>query len=902
MNRSPWLGLVALALGLATHAVADLQDSFESAQPTWRLADADCGARIAVQRRDFKTYRTGQASEYLSVVANQGTYSYLIHPIPQSRVLAEWMATLWVKADRTGLQLLARVVLPRSRDPQTGGPMTVLLRGDVYDRSGLWQQLTIREADQLLERQVRVLRSQFGPDVDAREAYADLLVVNAYGGTGVTNLWIDDLELLGQIAANPFASSSNVTPGREENAPQPPADAAAPRDPTRGEIARLNGSILLVEGHPFFPRVIEYNGESLEWLKSLGFNAVRLPAAPTVVQLREAERLGLWLIAPPPNDGYITPSHDRVVAWDLGYRLGDERLELTRQSVSQLRRSDPRPNRPLLGEPAERLWGYSRLLNILVLRRSPLGSACSLPDYARWLQTRPAIARAGTPFWATIQTEPALELVEQWSALGLAPPATIGVEPGQIRLLAFQAIASGVRGLVFSSRSPLDQQDDETQTRARLLQRLNVELALVEPWVAGGTRGDDVDSPLPGVRIGSLQTERSQLFLVLEQSATQQFTVGPVSSPELSVVLPSTATAPQVYCLTPAGLQTLSHRRVPGGIRVSFERYGPVGLVAITQDALVVNHLARTWAENRAAASKLQYELAAGELQLVEALHRQLTGQMPGELAAEQWLAQARENLRQCQVLLGGSDYPAAQVFAEKSLDRLALVRHSDWVQAVRDFPSPSASPCCAALSALPLHYEMARRLQAAPAWSANSLAAGDFEDLDHLRASGWKNLSHAGETVRTRVELSPQSPQGAGTSLRLQATAADPKSPPSVLENAPLRIVSPPVPVRRGQLVRIHGWVRVLEQITASPDGVLIYDSLGGPSLAERFQITDGWREFIFYRVAPVDGGLSLTFALTGLGEAAFDDVSISLHEPIGPQGSLDEARRLPPTGEGWR
>ncbi|MCU0875970.1 MAG: hypothetical protein MUE50_26885, partial [Pirellulaceae bacterium] len=162
-------------------------------------------------------------------------------------------------------------------------------------------------------------------------------------------------------------------------------DVTAPRDPSRGEIAQLNGSILLVEGRPFFPRVIEYNGESLEWLKSLGFNAVRLPAAPTVVQLREAERLGLWLIAPPPNDGYITPSHDRVVAWDLGYRLGNERLELTRQWVTQLSRSDLRPNRPLLGEPAERLWGYSRLLNIVVLRRSPLGSACSLPDYARWL-------------------------------------------------------------------------------------------------------------------------------------------------------------------------------------------------------------------------------------------------------------------------------------------------------------------------------------------------------------------------------------------------------------------------------------------------------------------------------------------------------------------------------------
>ena len=45
----------------------------------------------------------------------------------------------------------------------------------------------------------------------------------------------------------------------------------------------------------------------------------------------------------------------------------------------------------------------------------------------------------------------------------------------------------------------------------------------------------------------------------------------------------------------------------------------------------------------------------------------------------------------------------------------------------------------------------------------------------------------------------------------------------------------------------------------------------------------------------------MSLTFALTGLGEASIDNVSISLHEPIGPQGGLDEARRLPPTGEVW-
>jgi hypothetical protein len=489
-------------------------------------------------------------------------------------------------------------------------------------------------------------------------------------------------------------------------------------------------------------------------------------------------------------------------------------------------------------------------------------------------------------------------VVEQWAALGLGPPPSLSIEPEQIRLLTYQAIASGVRGLLFSSRSPLDPQDEETQTRAKLLQRLNMELTLVEPWVAGGNRANDVPSPAPEVRIGQLQTERSQLLIVLEQSATQQFTVGPVSSPSLSLVLPSSATAPQVYCLTPAGLQTLPHRRVPGGIRVALERYGPVCLLAITQDALVVNHLARTWAENRAAATKLQYELAAGQLRLVETLHARLAGQSPATAAVERGLVQARENLQHCEVLLGGSDYPAAHVFAEKALDRLAQVRRGDWEQAVRDFPTPSSSPCCAAFPSLLLHGEMARRLQAAPAWSANALAAGDFESLEHLRATGWQNISQAGDTVRTRVELSPQSPHGAGTSLRLQA-AVEAQPSPSALESPPLQIVSPPLPVRRGQLLRVRGWVRVPERITASPDGLLVYDSLGGPELGERFQLTDGWREFTFYRVAPADGGLSLTFALTGLGEAALDEVSVSVHEPIAAQGSLDEARRLPPTGE---
>jgi hypothetical protein len=204
--------------------------------------------------------------------------------------------------------------------------------------------------------------------------------------------------------------------------------------------------------------------------------------------------------------------------------------------------------------------------------------------------------------------------------------------------------------------------------------------------------------------------------------------------------------------------------------------------------------------------------------------------------------------------------------------------------------------------SAILLHWEMARRLQASAAWSPNRLPAGDFESLDHLRGTGWRNLSLATESVRGSAELSPQAPHGGNACLRLQAAASDPKNEPTAIERPPAQIVSPPVPIRSGQLVRIHGWVRVSRPIEASQDGLVVYDSLAGAQLAERISVAEKWREFALYRAAPVDGQVSIVFALTGLGEACVDDVTISLHESIADrsaEGRFDEARRLPPVAD---
>jgi len=886
--------LLCLA-GLSVHA--DYHESFESAEATWRLADADCGVRVVAHARTFDTSHSGHACEHVRLAAGRGTYVHLVHRIDRARVIAEWTPSLWVKSDRPGLQFMARVVLPRSADPRSGSPLTALMRGDMYERVGEWQQLTIREADQLLDRQVRVLRSKFGPDVDAREAYVDMVVLNAYGGLGVTNVLIDDLEMTGDVPVMKSATHHNAgtaPPDSELYGGSVHSLLASGQD-----YVRFNGSVLLVHGRPMFLRAVEHNGEPFVFLKAMGFNAVKLDTPPSGVQLREAEQIGLWLVAPPPADHVITPSHDRVLVWDLGSRLTEERLQLVRQRAAQLRRSDIRPHRPFVVDAVERVWSYSRLADVLLLRRLPLGSGLSLEGYGEWLQQRHTLARPGTPIWATIQTEPSAQLLDQWEALGLGPPASMAVEPEQLRMLCYQAIASGARGLVFTSRSPLDGPDPDTQSRGRALRCLNSELDLIEPWVAGGTRANDVDHGRDGLRVGVLQTERAQLLIVINQDRGQQFTASPTDQGPVSFVVTSTASSPQVYRLTPAGLQPLAHPRVAGGVRITLENAGRVSLVAVTQDPLVINHLAKSLEQRKTELSKLHYEIASSGLELVESVHARLAAQSQPATAADTWLGQARSSLQHCELLLGSGDHSAAHTFAERALDALAHVRRSHWERAAGAFPSPMASPYCVSYGGVPLHWEMARRLQAAPSWSRNMLPAGDFESLEHLRANGWQNISLPTTKANANVELSAESPRGGRSSLGLAAWPSEGKESPAAIESPPAEIISAPVQVRRGQLIRIHGWAHVPRRIEGSQDGLMIADSFGGSALAERITVTDGWREFVLYRTAPYDGSVAVTIALTGVGEARVDDVSIMLHAPIAdrfPGDKLDQARPLPP------
>jgi hypothetical protein len=100
------------------------------------------------------------------------------------------------------------------------------------------------------------------------------------------------------------------------------------------------------------------------------------------------------------------------------------------------------------------------------------------------------------------------------------------------------------------------------------------------------------------------------------------------------------------------------------------------------------------------------------------------------------------------------------------------------------------------------------------------------------------------------------------------------------VVETAPVWVNSAPLQLQAGQWVRIHGWVRVDRPILGSVDGLMVVDSLGGPCLAQRVYVTNGWQEIALWRGTPHAAELVITCALTGTGQVLIDEFTVELAE----------------------
>jgi hypothetical protein len=893
--------LAVLSVGRLAPAQTWHED-FDGPQPSWRESESDARYRVLAHQRLQSEAHTGKGCEWLRLEADGGAHIYLAHDVGRPPVIGELAPSVWVKSDRPGMQIAARIVLPRTADPRTGGPLTTVVVGGSYNDVGRWQQLQLSGIPRLLTGQVHVLRMQLGPQVDEREAYLDAVLLDVFSGQGTSNVWIDDLEVAGHVpqqtsqlsAVHPAAALATSGQSRPEAPLRPirlPPVQPAPSAPSAPRHSvKLVRSILLVDDRPMLPRIIRHRGEPLAFLQKVGFNAVWLERLPAPEVLEEADRLGLWLICPPPRPAAETaagvapiadigPQFDCVLAWDLGDDLTEVDLEATQRWADQVHSADRRCSRPLVCRPRTDLRGFSRPpLNVLLIDRRPLGTSLEMSSYATWVRQQPLLASLGAPVWTTVQTQPNEALRQQLMALepGYAPPLT--VSPEQMQLLAYTAVASGSRGLVFVSDSPLDAPDPDTRQRAMTLELLNLELQLLEPWAAAGNFVANVQASAAEVSGAVLRTDHAMLLLPLWFSPGAQCVPSQSAANALTVVATGVPEAYNGYELTPHGAQPLRRKRGPGGLWVTLDEFGLSTQILLANEPVIVSAVDRRAVQIGRRAAELQRNLALHKLNTVQALTDRLASRTPVAQSAS-WFDAARKDLQACDAQLAAGDASRAALSAQRAARSLRLIEWAYWDGAVKKLVSPVTSPAALSFDTLPCHWRFYDRLVACQR-GPNRIDGGDFEDSGTMMRGGWRHIPHAAPTVQTSVDLVPQAAHSGRLGVRLAVAPADAKNPPAVIENPPILFSSPAVQIEAGQTVCIHGWVRVLTEVTASTDGLLVVDSISGEALADRIGKTKDWRQFALYRVAPQSGPVCVTFALSGIGEVHLDDVAIEVLE----------------------
>jgi hypothetical protein len=869
------------------------RNGFESTDTFWAKGTADAPFREIVHDITDATAHTGQRSEHLQLSCEPGKYVYYFYSTAKAVLNDDLNLNLWVKANRPGIQLLARLVLPKERNPENlDEPLTALLRGDLYQEAGRWHRLELRLPVKLAQKQQQLMRAELQRDVDFTDAYVDRVVLNVYGGPGLTELWIDDLEIGPVAEASPFKTASRR-----------PAAGVKPRVPgTEGGLKPHSGIVgidrdqLSVNGKRFFFHGVRYTDTPLKVLRDAGLNTIWCDRTIADTLLAEAANLGLWIVPVLSADGQLAApqvvqqdvarfmQRESILFWDLGGGLVEEQSGVVGQVARLVRSSDP--GRPVGADAWDGFRAYSRSLDLLGAHRWPLQTGLELPQYREWLNQRRLLARSGVFLWTWIQTHLpdwyTTLVYDQSSQSAFSEP--IGPQPEQIRLLTYTALAAGCRGIGFWSDRFLA---DSHQGRDRLLALglLNMELKMLEPLLVSAEEPNEstwIATSIPEVKAAVLRTAHGVLVIPMWLGSGAQFVPGQSATTRLTINVPQVPASTQAWEISPGEIRSLQCERVPGGTRVKLPEFGLTTAIVFTSElgpGSVVARFQEQCSRTSKLAAQWAHDLAEEEIRKALVVHKKLVEAGHRLPDGEQLVNDANRRVQTSVEQWKRGNYREAYAEAERAVRPLRILMRAYWEDATRELDSPVASPYAVSYYTLDRHWKFMESVRQGKA-GANMLPYGDFEITPDRVAEAWLPQETTLDDVELVARRVTDSPKQGQQCLMLQVKPKNTQvPPPAALERTFLAINSPTVRLQPGALVQISGWVRIPAKITGSVDGALLYDSAGGEPLAVRLTEPMVWKKFTLYRQVPASGTINVTLALTGLGTVYFDDIRI---EPL--------------------
>ena len=712
-------------------------------------------------------------------------FAHYFYETPPAPVTDRLVARVYARSFKAGVQVKARVVLPRERDPKAPNePLTTLIPGDTYTRPYQWQALGFGNLEEGLKRQLPVLLARLGRAVDPTDAYVDRIVVNVYTGAGVSEVWLDDLEI-GPVKADapPPARRDGTLTGRDGP------------DKPRGLAVELNNGQILVQSpedgelRPFFPLFGRYTDTDPGFLKRLRdarLNTLVFPADVAPEALEEAVRHGFWLAPTLPlpaagwkdgkpqkadaaavdRDADLVAKHlkkflsgDAVLMWDLGSGRVAEDLPRVARVTDLLRKLDPKRPRSV------GLWdgfgAYSSYATAIEFHREPLFSSLELGLYRDWLDQRKALVGAGRLTWGWVQNH-----VPDWlpAAVGVCPGLPTGPHPEQVRALTYLHLAAGHRGLGFWSDRAAYFPDvlptDGCHGRDIYLEMwlLTAEIEMLAPVLAA--------APDPAVWVG---TSDANVQAAIVRGANDILVLpvwlGPGTQhcppqgvvPALGVIVPGVPEGAVPWLITPAGVSELHGVvREAGGSRITIPEFDVACAVVFTTDNKPAGKVAR-WQDHTRfrigrQAAEVAHKLAIDQFNKTCAAHNAIVAAGGPELAdAAELFALARDHIKESKLYYDLNEFDLAYREARRALRPLRAVMRSDWTEATKTLDTPTASPYAASYYTLPLHWPFAREV-AAGRPLGNGLPNGGFELSRKAPDAGASVESLPGWKVRTLI------------------------------------------------------------------------------------------------------------------------------------------------------
>lgn len=866
----------------------DAHDGFEGPSPTWTAAATS--GRVVVHERSEASPHRGRSCEHLAIETTAGEPLRIELPFGPAAVLDELRASVWVRASRPDVRLAVRVVIPTWVSQRTGRPVEVLVRGDTSRDIDRWELLDVDNLPEALKRQVPALRLEHGPG-GTDGARATHLVLDAPPTPGRFDIAIDDLHVSGLL---PPPATTVVTSTASDPLVQPAAAmTAVPVDPPAG----LSRGVLEVDGLPFFPRSIDWNGEPFESLAALGFNCVRFAEPASAEQLAAARKAGLWVVCPPPpipdvdvrepDSLPILRNWDRVLMWDLGTGLADDDVEALAERGRRVRACDQRAGRPLIGSADSGLRTVSRHLDMLVARKTVLGTSLELADYLKWLRERPRLTRPGTPLLATISTEIDPRAARQAAAIAGVGGRGLAVDGESLSLAAFSAVAAGTRGILFTSTRRLDGDDREARARAAATREMNLRLQVLEPWGAAGRFAAQAQTSSEEVQAFVMEAARARMVVAWRCVQGSQIVARryagsdiPPNEAPLTILVPGVPEAHQAWEVAAGGLKPLRQQRVTGGVSVTLDDFLTHSIILFSGEPAVTAHV------QERIRGLTAYELSSARAVAATALAASgdLLGRLPPQalsgpppVSAVPMLTEAGRLAAEGESL-SMSDPTAAIARLRRAAAIAGQFERRVWENGVKAEGSMVASPLTASDTALAEEWQFVAA-RAAVVQGPELLGGGGMERIEDLSGGGWRHFARAQSDIVTKLEVSLAKPAAGQGCLRMVARPANKEDPPIVVETPPLWVTTPPLQPPAGKLIEISAQVFVPKPIAGSVDGLFVFDSLGGPALGERVGSTKTWRRLVLHRIVPAESvgePVTVTFALTGLGEAFLDEVSI--------------------------